>query len=94
MDQANVHDLVKSDPERAWPVIVQLIKDGSDPIAALDRLEDLIYEHADRFIARIRTEAHADPLFRGVVVEAHVGGFSSAGVDEFRRFQEELGTSY
>lgn len=46
-------------------------------------LEDMVYEHDDRFAGRIEEAALADSRVREVVEQAHVGGFATSGAEEF-----------
>ena len=58
---------VADDPERAWPVILALVKQASDDhLGAIGAgpIEHLIDDHAPAFIDRIEAAAAADPRFR------------------------------
>lgn len=61
-------DLATHMPERAWPLILELVKDPLPDNAfgalAAGPLEDLIEYHGPAFIDRIETEARRDPNFR------------------------------
>ena len=58
---------VADDPERAWPVILELVKQGTeDQLGAVGAgpLEQLVESHAGAFIDRIEGQALADFRFQ------------------------------
>jgi hypothetical protein len=83
-----LHALVKSDPEAAWPRVLTFVREH--PERAGDLIEDFVYEHDDQFISRLEEAALADPIVRGLVVDAYVGGIGSEGAEQFHRLQERL----
>ncbi len=60
--------LVLDEPEKAWPVILELVQRApTDRIladVAAGPLEDLIREHAKQFIDRVEIQACRDPKFQ------------------------------
>ncbi len=68
---SDVDDLVREDPERAWPVILVILERiAPDPasksfqLLAAGPLEDLLVHHGSAFIDRIESEARKRPSFR------------------------------
>jgi hypothetical protein len=63
-----VYDLVDDNPEVAWPIIVQSVKEcPSDYVLACiaaGPLEGLLCDHGPSFIDRVLAEAGRDPRFR------------------------------
>jgi hypothetical protein len=90
MTEDELHDLVRVDPERAWPIVLEFVRDNSGSAVAQDLVEDFVYEHDVAFVSRIREAALGDPRFRDVVLQCHVGGFATTGADEFNRLQADL----
>lgn len=90
MNEAELHDLLKNDPERAWPLVREFVHRHPGSATAQDFIEDLVYEHDLSFIPRIESAALDDPIFREVVVQCHVGGMATAGVEAFRHLQGRL----
>ena len=88
--QDELHDMVKSDPERAWPLALEFVRRHPELAASQDLIEDFVYEHEVKFIDWIEAAALADPVVREVVEHAHVGGFATAGSEEFGRLQARL----
>ena len=88
--QDELHGLVKSDPERAWPLVLAFVQGHPDSAASQDMIEDFVYEHDMKFIYRIEAAAVDDPVVREIVEQAHVGGFATEGAEEFRRLQDRL----
>jgi hypothetical protein len=88
-----LHELVKSDPERAWPEVLAFIHDYPDLSAeAQDLVEDFVYEHDERFISSLESAAE-DPAMRAVIEKAYVGGFATVGAERFHALQERLRAS-
>jgi hypothetical protein len=88
-----LHERVKSDPERAWPEVLAFIHDHPNQAAeAQDLIEDFVYEHDERFISRIELAAE-DPGIRAVIEEAYVGGIATVGAEQFHALQERLRAS-
>jgi hypothetical protein len=90
METDDLHELVKTDPEAAWPQVVELLRIGEDPARAQDLLEDFVYEHDDRFIDRIADAAASEPVIRSVVQEAYVGGVATRGAEASHELQQRL----
>jgi hypothetical protein len=86
----DLHELVKSDPELAWPRVLAFVRGHPDLAAAQDLIEHLVYDHNEQFIHRIEAAALDDPVVRGVVEQAYVGGVASEGAEQFRRLQDRL----
>jgi Family of unknown function (DUF6869) len=61
-------ELVRDDPELAWPVILEIPRiDASDMMlanVAAGPLEDLLVNHGSEFIERVEALAKIDPVFR------------------------------
>ena len=54
-------------PERAWPVIIELVKQGTDDqlgAVGAGPIESLVENHAAAFIDRIEAQAIGDPRFQ------------------------------
>ena len=90
MEGDDLHELVKSDPERAWPMVLALLRIHPDWVEAAHLMEDFVYEHDERFIDRIEAAALADPIVRDIVDQAYVGGFASVGAERLHRLQDRL----
>ncbi len=90
MEFQELHDLLRSDPERAWPSVLEYLRDFSETGEAIDLIEDLVYDRDDRFIDRLACAALADPAVRAVVEQAYIGGFATKGAEAFHRLQESL----
>jgi hypothetical protein len=54
-------DLVKSDPERAWPRVLAFVQQHPEDESAGALIEDFVYEHNDQFIGRIEAAAPRGP---------------------------------
>ncbi len=71
-------DIVREEPERAWPMILSLIgasrSDQFLAILAAGPLENLLCEHGEAFIERVEQLAARDPHFRHAL--AGVWGWS------------------
>ncbi|MEK6720474.1 MAG: hypothetical protein AABZ33_07355 [Chloroflexota bacterium] len=89
-DFDDLHALVETDPEKAWPLVLDFIRDQPNSAAGLDFLEDFVYEHDERFISRIEAAAMADPVIYHFVDQAYVGGVATARADAFYRLQQRL----
>jgi hypothetical protein len=63
-----VTDLVFKEPEQAWPIILELVKQAPTNRILFDvaagPFEDLIRQHGEQFIDRIEVQARRDPKFR------------------------------
>ena len=57
----------KDNPETAWEIILQIHRsehsEWATVILAAGPMEDLLAEHGEKFIDRIKTEARRDPQF-------------------------------
>jgi hypothetical protein len=90
-----LNELVRDQPERAWPVICEIIRRiapaDEDILAyvAAGPLEDLLAHHGHKFIDRVEAEANADPHFRRAV--SGVWGWNSIRSDVRRRLDSLLG---
>ena len=89
-NEDELHGLVKSDPERAWPLVLAFVRGHPELAASQDMVEDFVYEHNLKFIDRMEAAALADSIFREVVEQAYVGGVATDGAEEFRRLQDRL----
>ena len=85
-----LHELVKNDPERAWPLVLAFVRDNPGSLTSYDLIEDFVYEHDEQFIDRIEAAALHDPVVREVVEHAHVGGFATVGPERFHLLQDRL----
>jgi hypothetical protein len=85
-----LYALVKSDPEQAWPEVLTFVRTYPDSAASQDLLEDLVYEHDERFLDRIEAAALDDPVIRSIVEQLYVGGVATEGAERFNRLQERL----
>lgn len=90
-DQAPLFDLVRSDPDGAWPLVLAYAKEHAGDGFASALIEEFIYEHDDRFIDRLEAVARADPVLRELIAMAYVGGTASRGAKRFRELQARLG---
>lgn len=86
----DLHELVRTDPDTAWPMVLAYIRNHPASAAAIDLIEDLVYEHNDRFISRIEAAALTQEAVRFVVEQAYVGGITTEGADKFGALQERL----
>ena len=88
-----LQELVWNDPERAWPVICEVIRRASadDVLAcvAAGPLEDLLVHHPHAFIDRVESLATEDAHFRRAV--SGVWGWNSIPDDVRRRLDKVLG---
>ena len=86
-------DLVREEPERAWPIILLIIaRAPSDlflAIVAAGPLENLLCEHGINFIERVEQEAACDPRFRHGL--AGVWGSSSMPLELQERLRRAVG---
>jgi hypothetical protein len=84
-----VDDLVRSDPEAAWPLILELVRrsQSDDLLAnvAAGPLEDLLVRHGEAFIERVERQAQADRRFRKCL--RGVWGWSAIPKDVQARIQ-------
>jgi len=70
----NVHEMVDKDPERVWPLLVEMVERApSDDVRssiAAGPLEDLIRWHSERFVDRLERQTllsrHFHAAMRGV----------------------------
>jgi len=88
-----LQELVWNDPERAWPVICEVIRRASadDVLAyvAAGPLEDLLVHHPHAFIDRVESLAKEEAQFRRAV--SGVWGWNSIPDDVRKRLDEVLG---
>lgn len=90
--QDDLKELVRSDPERAWPRVLAFVRAHPESAAGHAMIEDFVYEHDDRFISRIEAAALEDSTVREIVVQAYIGGVASEGAEQFWRLQDRLGS--
>ena len=81
-------ELVRADPETAWPLVLAYAKAHPEDASAL--IEEFIYEHDDRYVDRLEGAARADPVIRELIAMAYVGGFTTVGADRFHALQARL----
>jgi hypothetical protein len=87
----DLHELVRTDPEAAWPKVVAFVREHPESAyESHDLIEDFVYLHDMQFMSRIELAAVADPVFREAVAQAYVGGFATNGAREFRLLQERF----
>lgn len=90
-----LNELVTEEPERAWPLICEIIRRISlkdeDILAyvAAGPLEDLLVRHPQAFIERIETLAQNDAHFRRAV--SGVWGWTRIPADIRERIERLLG---
>ncbi len=84
-----LHSLVRSDPDRAWPIFLRFAKQNRGGFA-IDLLEDFVYEHDEAFIDRIEAAALQDVAIRNLVEQAHIGGIATIGAERFNLLQRRL----
>jgi hypothetical protein len=89
-DYSSLHELVRIDPERAWPLVLKFVRNHPALAESQDLIEDLVYEHDDRFITRIEAAALDDPVIADVVMQAYVGGVATEGARMFADLRERL----
>lgn len=85
-----LYRLVDADPELAWSELLGFARVHPDSPATQALIEELIYKHGTRFIARLEAAALADPMFRQQIEQAYVGGDASRGAQEFHELQDRL----
>jgi hypothetical protein len=89
-----LRDAVWDDPERAWPIICEIIRrisaDDIFAYVAAGPLEDLLARHPHAFIDRVESLARSEPHFRRAV--SGVWGWSSIPADVRRRLDDVLGS--
>ncbi len=85
-----IHELIKSDPERAWPEVLRFVHRHSSSSEAQDLIQDLVYEWDTRFLDRLEAPALSDQLVAEVIDQSYVGGFATEGCEQFRQLQERL----
>lgn len=82
-------NLVDSDAERAWIIILQLISLTTDEAEmayiAAGSLEDILTYRIDQFIDRAEDQARKDPQFR--IALSHVRGLNNLKSDFFERLK-------
>ena len=85
-----VDECVRKDPERAWPIICEVIRQiSADDIlayVAAGPLEDLMVRHPHAFIDRVESLAKQDAHFRRAV--SGVWGWNSIPADVRKRLDE------
>ena len=88
-----LNDVVREDPERAWPIICEIIRriDVDDILAyvAAGPLEDLLGHHPHAFIDRVESLAKQDAHFRRAV--SGVWGWNSIPEDIRKSIDAVLG---
>ncbi len=82
--------MVRSDPDRAWPLVVAFVLEHPEDAHASALLEEFIYEHGDQFIDRMAEAARTHPMVKELIAQAYVGGIAGAGIEEFHRLQQRL----
>lgn len=64
---AELDDMVRDDPERAWPIILHLCEQSPneefESILAAGPMENLLSQHGPAFIERVELEAARNPRF-------------------------------
>jgi hypothetical protein len=65
---AEIHDLIRSDPERVWPILLELVARAPDDeglaFVAAGPLEELIQMHLSAFLDRLVEQTRRNPRFR------------------------------
>jgi hypothetical protein len=86
-DQLSLRELIHSDPDRVWPLVLEFARMNPD---GRSLIEEFVYEHDERFIGRLEQAAMDDPVIRGILEEAYVGGVASPGTEQVHELQERL----
>jgi hypothetical protein len=88
-----LNDVVRDDPERAWPIICEIIRriSADDILAyvAAGPLENLLVHHPHAFIDRVESLAKQDAHFRRAL--SGVWGWNSIPEDIRKRIDAILG---
>lgn len=85
-----IHGRLQRDPEEAWPDVVEFVRKHPASLDASDLVEDLMFEHGERFIDRIEDLARTDAAFRSTVEFVHLGGIAGPAIDRFHQLQDEI----
>ena len=85
-----LYELLRSDPEAAWPRVLDFASKHPESASASALIEDFVYLHNDRFISRLEEAVLHDPILREIVEQAYVGGDASVGAEQFNRLQDRL----
>ena len=87
------YDLAYDQPERAWPIILELVRRAPDDeitsIIAAGPLENLLCEHGPSFIERVEQQAQVNPWFRHCL--AGVWGWSRMLPEVYSRMRAAVG---
>ena len=84
-------ELVRSDPEHAWPLVLAYAEEHPEDAGRTSALiEEFIYEHGDRLLDRMASAAAESSILRDLIASAYVGGVASRGAEEFHRLQARL----
>lgn len=83
-------ELVRSDPDRAWPLVVRFANEHPEDGHASSLLEAFVYEHDDRFMGRMEEAARTHPMVKELIAQVYVGGMDIHGIEEFHRLQRRL----
>ena len=89
---SDLHALIRTSPDEAWPLVVEFVRGHPGSAEAEDFIEDLVYEHDERFLDQLEASALADPTFRAVIQQAYVGGVATTGAERFHELQRRLST--
>jgi hypothetical protein len=81
-------ELVRSDPETAWPLVISYAKEHPGDGRSSSLIEEFIYQHDDRFVDWMELAARDDWLIRELIAQAYVGGI--AGGERFHELQAHL----
>jgi hypothetical protein len=91
MDRFNqIHEMIKSDPERALPEVLSFVHRYSSTSEAQDLIQDLVYEWDTRFLDRLEAAALNDQLIADAIDQSYVGGFATEGAEQFQQLQDRL----
>jgi hypothetical protein len=87
-DPDSLLELVRSDPEAAWPLVIAYTKEHPEDGYSSALIEEFVYSHDDRFVDRMEFIAGEDLTIRELIAQAYVGGI--AGGKRFNELQARL----
>jgi len=95
-----IHDAVRLDPDRVWDRLARYLcasasgpSSDTESFERCDLIEDLMFWHADAFIARLENLYRECPAIAMDIATAHVGGRAvTDGLERFYALQDAIGT--
>jgi len=93
-----IHDAVRLDPEQVWDRLARYLcasasgpSSDAESFERSDLIEDLMFWHADAFIARLETLYRDCPAIAMDITTAHVGGLAvTDGLERFYALQDAI----